>query len=330
MYRFSLILLLVIAVGNLSAQEMISENDDQSMFNPQGHHEPEYQNTMLMLPVALRLRVFMPRIDGFKIDGKRVNDWRRSFEAMFAFRPMVNIPAINTRILLGGEYHVGTTGSYALVSRSLTTQGGHLGIGFLYEFRVGELSICLGLLAQRHMQLATDLPPGEENKEIEEIVETYKRLNPLNRWLYYNEYGPAIFVESGDIHGKGLNWKAELFVYSPIDLPLVSKIPKLRVGEPHVAIGLLVFEVEDLQLPLLRRSTLKLDWTIHSPGAKFGKARVLTDGTGGITYRKKVTYLKPNGSIWLEVGGKQEIDPTGFYRNRELFLGVRVDGMFFR
>ncbi len=290
------------------------------------HQQPHW----LVIPITLRVRAFMPRSNGFKIDGVRVNYLRRSWEAMFAVRPVFSIPKLNLRVMTGGEYHIGTTGSYALVSRSFTTHGGHVGIGLLGGFRLGSMHIWSGLLARRKMEFANDLPPGKENKEIAAIMAAYQKANPGKRTLYYNQYGPAIFVEGGDRRGSGMNWKGELFLHSPLGFAPLTVIPGLNVGKVHVAVGLLVFEVEDLNLAAAGRMTVKIDWVVHSPGAKYAKARFFADGAGGVTVRKKITYLQPNGSIWLEAGAKQELDPTGFIRNRAFFAGLRMDGLFFK
>lgn len=246
-------------------------------------------------PFVFRVRIAPPEI---------YNDWERAYEAMFATQFIFTAGRFTA--FTGGEYHIGTTGSYALESRSVITGGGHLGVGLLYSV---SKSFKPGIMTRRVMHQAYDVPTGSENRSIKELIERYKEENPGNRFLYYNQYGLATFYETRST-------KAEVFLHSPIDLPLISFIPELNgEGQSHVGIIFLLLEYQ-----LTKWLRVKGDWLFHSPDADYSKIR-FKNGTGALTLR----FRSFGKNSYIETGVKREIDPGGFNRNNYVFGGVRFE-----
>lgn len=242
------------------------------------------------------------------------NQIERTWEVSFFTRQTLIYK--NVLLTTGAAFNVGTTGRYDLTSKSLSTAGFHLGIAPMYKvLGNGSSTLHVGLFFRRFSQLAFDLPIGEENFVVGNWIAQYKLENPGSRMLYYNQYGPSIMYTLMNF------FKGELFVHSPIDIPVLTTIPGISSGRDIMVV--VAFTNLEIMLPLT--ITLKGEWELHSPGAKYSKLQLYHTATGAVTFRKGIVNHNNIGKLSLETGWKREIDPTGFYRSNAVFLGLRSD-----
>lgn len=269
-----------------------------------------YSQVSLHNSAVTRLRIFpLSEIKSFN-----PNQIERTWKLSFFTRQVLSYK--NFMVSAGGTFNIGTTGRYDLTSHSLSTAGFHIGIAPMYKvFGNDKSMIYVGIFARRFSQLAFDLPIGDENFVVGNWIAQYKSENPGSRMLYYNQYGPSVMYTLMDF------FKGELFVHSSIDIPVLTTIPGISSGKDIMVV--VAFVNLEMMFPLA--VTLKGEWELHSPGAKYSKIQLYQTATGAITVRKGIVNHNNVGKLSIETGWKREIDPTGFYRSNALFFGIRSD-----
>ena len=239
------------------------------------------------------------------------NDFGITWANTFAVR--LQLSAGKFMAFSGGTVRHWNTGRYDFTSRSFAGANLHAGLALLSEVKEFSFGRCMiGAFARRVMHFANDLPPGEENRAIYDIVRQYKADNPGRRMLYYNQHGAALIVLSE-------RYKAELFIHSPLEIPVVNVVPHLAKGETPVSIMFILFEYKAVY-----GVTALASWEVHAQGASYKKAVVIRDGTGGIVFRKTF-HRSRAGTFSAGTGWRQEMDMTGFKRSAGYHVEMRVD-----